>query len=146
MKATRIASPEEIVANRKWYVIDADGQVLGRLATKIATMLRGKHKPIYTPHLDVGDFIVIINAERIQITGKKADKKSYFHHTGYPGGGRMESFRSLLSRKPHRILAHAIRGMLPHNRLGRKMFKKVKIYAGSEHPHQAQKPEVLSLN
>lgn len=135
----------EIEASRKWYVVDAEGQILGRLATKVATILKGKHKPVYTPHLDVGDFVVIINAERVRLTGNKANIKTYFHHTGYPGGGRTESFKNLIVEKPERVLEHAIRGMLPHNRLGRKMFKKVKIYAGNEHPHQAQNPELMDV-
>lgn len=137
---------EQIEAARKWYVVDAEGQVLGRLATKVASVLKGKHKPMYMPHLDTGDFVVIINAEKIRLTGRKAEQKEYFHHTGYPGGGRMETYKEVMESKPEFVLEHAIKGMLPHNRLGRQMFKKVKIYAGSEHPHGAQLPEVLEVN
>jgi large subunit ribosomal protein L13 len=143
---TPTPSTAEIEASRKWYLVDADGKVLGRLATKVASILKGKHKPMYMPHLDVGDFVVIINAERIRLTGRKADQKVYFRHTGYPGGGREDSFKELIAKKPDQVLAHAIKGMLPHNRLGRQMFKKLKIYAGGEHPHVGQKPEVLALD
>ena len=141
---TTIAKADDIT--RKWYVVDANGMVLGRLASKVAQILRGKHKPIFSPHQDVGDFVVIINAEKIRVTGRKAQQKTYFRHTGYPGGGRFESYSDLLESKPQRILQHAIKGMLPKNRLGRKIIKKVKIYAGSEHPHLCQKPEALSVN
>lgn len=135
----------EIQASKKWLLIDADGLVLGRLASKIAQILRGKNKPIFIPHLDVGDYVVVINADRVRLTGKKIEQKQYFHHTGYPGGARFESLKQVLATKPERVLRNAIKGMLPHNRLGRKLLKKVKIYAGSEHPHQAQRPEMITL-
>ncbi|RKY84669.1 50S ribosomal protein L13 [candidate division KSB1 bacterium] len=131
--------------DRKWYLVDAEGKVLGRLASKIARILRGKHKVIYSPHIDVGDFIVVINADKIRLTGKKADKKIYYHHTGYPGGLKSVSFRKLIQEKPERVLENAVKGMLPKNPLGRRMFKKLKVYAGDKHPHIAQKPEVLNL-
>lgn len=141
---TYVAKTDEIA--HKWYVIDAEGMVLGRLATQIARILRGKHKAIFSPHQDVGDFIIVVNADKILVTGKKANLKQYFRHTGYPGGARFTSYLDLMKSKPERILQHAVRGMLPKNRLGRKIIKKLKIYAGSEHPHLAQKPEPLSLN
>jgi len=130
---------------REWYLVDASGKVLGRLASRVASILKGKHKPTYSPHLDVGDHVIIINADKIKVTGKKFHQKMYYHHTGYPGGLRSVSFRKIFQEKPERILYHAIWGMLPHNRLGRKMIKKLRIYAGAEHPHQAQKPKVLEL-
>jgi large subunit ribosomal protein L13 len=131
--------------DRKWYVIDAQGQVLGRLAVEIARRLRGKHKPIYSPHVDTGDYIIVVNADKIRLTGKKLDNKMYYRHTGYPGGLKVINARQLLRRKPERLLEHAVKGMLPKNRLGRKMFKKLKVYAQAEHPHVAQQPEVLTL-
>lgn len=140
---TFIAKPDEV--NRKWLVVDAEGKVLGRLATEVATILRGKHKPIYAPHMDVGDHVIIINAGKVRLTGRKAQTKRYYRHTGYPGGLRSESFSELLSKHPERILEKAIWGMLPHNRLGRKMYKKLKIYSGTEHPHEAQKPEKYEI-
>lgn len=131
--------------NRKWYVIDANGQVVGRLAVEIARRLRGKHKPTYTPHIDTGDYIIVINADKVRLTGRKMDQKMYYRHTGYPGGLKSITAKALLQRKPERILELAVKGMLPKNRLGRRMFKKMKVYAGSEHPHQAQQPEVLTF-
>jgi large subunit ribosomal protein L13 len=139
-----MAKGEEV--NRKWFIIDAEGEVLGRLASNVASILRGKHKPIYTPHVDTGDHVIIINAEKVRVTGKKAQTKRYYRHTGYPGGLRSDTFADLIQSYPSRILEKAIKGMLPHNKLGRQMFKKLKVYKGSEHPHQAQKPEVLELN
>jgi large subunit ribosomal protein L13 len=136
---------EEARAQRKWYLVDARGKVLGRLAAKIATILRGKHKPIFSPHLDVGDFVVVINADKIRLTGAKWHKKLYFRHSGYPGGLKVETAQQLFSRKPEELLRLAVAGMLPKNRLGRKLLKKLKIYRGPEHPHQAQKPEPLDL-
>ncbi|RME69735.1 MAG: 50S ribosomal protein L13 [Nitrospirae bacterium] len=130
---------------RKWYVVDATDKVLGRLATQIAAYLRGKHKPQFTPNVDTGDFIVVINAEKVRLTGKKLDQKVYYHHTGYPGGLKAETARQRLQRKPEEIIKDAVWGMLPKNRLGRKLFKKLKVYRGPEHPHQAQKPEVLEI-
>ncbi len=141
---TFMAKPAEV--ENKWYVVDAEGEVLGRLASRIAAILRGKHKPIYSPHMDVGDHVIIVNAEKIRVTGKKARTKQYFQHSGYIGGVRMDTFSDLLKKHPERILEKAIRGMLPHNRLGRKMYKKLKVCAGPDHTHQAQKPEKLEIN
>jgi len=139
---TYIPKPNEV--ERKWYVVDASGQVLGRLATKIATVLRGKNKPQFTPHLDVGDFVVVVNAEKVRVSGKKADIKTYSHHTGYPGGLKQQVFSDLQRRHPERIIEYAVWGMLPHSRLGKQQIKKLKVYRGAAHPHQAQKPENLS--
>ncbi len=130
---------------RKWYVVDATDKVLGRLATQIAAYLRGKHKPQFTPNVDTGDFIIVINAEKVRLTGRKLDQKVYYHHTGYPGGLKAETARQRLARKPEEVIRDAVWGMLPKNRLGRKLFKKLKVYRGPEHPHQAQKPEVLEI-
>ena len=130
----------------KWYVVDADGKVLGRLATRVASMLRGKHKPQYTPHLDFGDHIVVINAAGIVLTGKKAEQKEITRYSGYPGGLKRLSYKTLLKKKPEMVVERAIKGMLPHTRLGRKMAKKLKVYAGPEHPHEAQQPEPLKLD
>ena len=138
-----MAKPAEI--DRKWYVIDAAGQTLGRLSSEVASILRGKHKPIYTPHVDTGDFVIIINASQINLTGNKLLDKKMRWHTGYPGGLKEIDYGTLLQRKPEKIIEAAIKGMLPHNRLGAAMFKKLKVYRGSEHPHQAQKPELREL-
>ncbi len=140
---TYVPKPEDI--DRKWYVVDAKDKVLGRVASQVATILRGKHKPIYAPHMDVGDHVIIINADKIRVTGKKSQTKRYFRHSGYPGGVRFDTFAELIQKHPERILEKAVWGMLPHNKLGRKMFKKLKVYAGENHPHQAQKPEKLEL-
>jgi large subunit ribosomal protein L13 len=137
------AKPQDI--ERKWFVVDAQGQTLGRLATRIATVLRGKHKPIYTPHMDCGDYVIVVNADKIHVTGQKLDQKTYYRHSGYPGGLRQVSLRRQLQVHPDRVIEAAVRGMLPHNRLGRKMFKKLKIYAGPKHPHEAQQPKALEL-
>jgi large subunit ribosomal protein L13 len=126
---------------RRWHLIDADGQTLGRLATEIARLLRGKNKPQYTPHVDTGDFVVVVNAERVIVTGKKAEQKTYYRHTGYPGGLKETSYEAMLERKPTEVLRKAVRGMMPRTRLGRKQFGKLKIYAGPEHPHEAQDPQ-----
>jgi len=134
---------EEI--ERDWYVVDAEGETLGRLASRIAPILKGKHKPIYTPHLDCGDFVVIVNAEKVRVTGRKLDQKFYHRHSGYPGGLTSISLRDQLDKYPERVLTAAIRGMLPKNKLGRRMIKKLKVYAGDEHPHQAQQPKPLEL-
>jgi large subunit ribosomal protein L13 len=134
---------EEI--ERDWYVVDAEGQTLGRLASRIATILRGKHKPIYTPHLDCGDFVIVLNADKVRVTGRKMDQKFYYRYSGYPGGLSQISLRDQLARHPERVLQAAIRGMLPKNKLGRQMIKKLKVYAGDEHPHQAQRPKPLEL-
>ena len=134
---------EEI--EREWYVVDAEGQTLGRLASRIAPILKGKHKPTYTPHLDCGDFVIIVNAEKVRVTGRKLDQKLYYHHSGYPGGLKRISLRDQLDRYPERVLEAAIRGMLPKNKLGRRMVKKLKVYAGDTHPHEAQQPKPLEL-
>ncbi|MCL7452650.1 MAG: 50S ribosomal protein L13 [Anaerolineae bacterium] len=140
---TFTAKKEEI--ERQWYVIDAEGQTLGRLASKIAPILKGKHKPIYTPHLDCGDFVVVINADKVRVTGNKMDQKFYYRHSGYPGGIKSISLRDQLARHPERVLQAAVRGMLPKNKLGRRMIKKLKVYAGDAHPHDAQQPKSLEL-
>ncbi len=138
-----MAKPAEI--DRKWYVIDANGQTLGRLASEVAAILRGKHKPIYTPHVDTGDFVIVINASKIRLTGNKLVDKKMRWHTGYPGGLKEIDYGSLIQKKPEKIIEAAIKGMLPHNRLGAAMYKKLKVYRGSEHPHQAQRPELREL-
>lgn len=140
---TYVARPEDF--NRDWYVVDASDQVLGRLATQIAMRLRGKHKPIYTPHVDTGDFVIVINADKVKLTGRKVDQKMYWRHSGYPGGIRGVSARRMLETKPEELIRQAVRGMLPKNRLGRKLLKKLKVYTGTEHPHQAQQPIAWSL-
>lgn len=132
--------------NPKWFVVDANGQILGRLASKVATIIRGKHKPTFTPHMDTGDFVIIINAGKVRLTGKKMVDKKYYHHTGYPGGLREISAEKLIEKKPGEVLKKAIKGMLPKNSLGRQILKKAKIYAAAEHPHAAQNPEILNLN
>jgi large subunit ribosomal protein L13 len=130
---------------QKWHLVDADGKTLGRLATHVARLLRGKHKPEFTPNADLGDFVVVVNASKVKVTGKRQELKEYFHYTGYPGGATFERFQEILQKHPERVIEHAVRGMLPHNRLGRSMFKKLKVYGGPEHPHRAQKPEVLAV-
>jgi len=137
------AKPAEV--KRDWFLVDAQDKVLGRLATEIARRLRGKHKPIYTPHVDTGDYIVIVNAEKIRVTGAKAQKKLYHHHTGYIGGLKTTNFAKLQATKPERIIEIAVKGMLPKNSLGRDMFRKLKVFAGAEHTHQAQQPQPLEL-
>lgn len=131
---------------KKWYVVDAAGQRLGRLATEIATVLRGKNKAIYTPHMDTGDFVIVINADKVVVTGNKPQQKLYRRHSGRPGGMKTETFAQLQKRIPERIIEKAVKGMLPKNTLGRQLFTKLKVYKGSEHPHQAQQPEVLNIN
>ena len=138
-----IAKPETV--ERKWYVIDADGVVLGRLASQVALMLRGKHKPTFTPHVDTGDYIIVVNTDKIALTGRKLDQKIYYHHSGYPGGLKETKYRDLLANKSEFALKKAVRGMLPKGPLGNKMFKKLKVYAGAEHPHAAQQPEVFDM-
>jgi len=138
---TQFAKKNEV--ERKWYLVDAQDKVLGKLATKVATYLRGKNKPVFTPNVDTGDFIVVINAEKIRLTGKKLDDKIYYHHTGFIGGIKAATARERLSAHPEEVIKDAIWGMLPKNRLGRAMLKKLKVYRGSEHPHAAQKPEIL---
>ncbi len=136
---TYSAKPLEV--ERKWIVVDAEGQTLGRLATIVATLLRGKHKPEYTPHVDTGDFVIVINAKGIQVSGKKRTDKKYYHHTGYLGHLKVINFEDLLAKSPEKVIEKAVWGMIPHNRLGRDLIKKLHVYAGAEHPHQAQKPE-----
>ena len=138
---TYSAKPLEV--ERKWYVIDAEGKTLGRLAALAANMLRGKHKPPYTPHVDTGDFIVVINAEKVVVTGKKETDKMYYSHTGYPGGLKVTSFKDLVAKNPCAAIEKAVKGMLPHNTLGQEQFNKLKVYAGPNHPHQAQNPILL---
>jgi len=137
--------PKKEEVERKWYVIDATDKPLGRLASKIASILRGKHKVYFSPSVDTGDFVIVINAEKVKVTGKKYTQKLYYHHTLYPGGLRVKSFRELMEEDPTKVIEYAVRGMLPHNSLGEKQFKKLKVYVGSEHPHSAQKPEPLEL-
>ncbi|MDY0211406.1 MAG: 50S ribosomal protein L13 [Desulfuromonadaceae bacterium] len=141
--STQTVKEKEI--ERNWYVIDLDGKVLGRTATEIARILRGKHKPIYSPSVDTGDFVVVTNAGKLLLTGNKINDKMYYHHTGYPGGIRSINAAKQLEKKPEDLVLKAVRGMLPKNRLGRQMLKKLKVYAGSEHPHTAQKPNVLEI-
>lgn len=130
---------------REWFVLDAEGKTLGRLAARIATVLRGKHKPIYTPHVDCGDFVIVVNADKVNVTGQKLDQKIYYRHSGYPGGLSEITLRKQLQIHPERVIEAAVRGMLPKNRLGRKMFKKLKVYAGPGHPHEAQQPKPFDL-
>jgi large subunit ribosomal protein L13 len=138
-------SAKEAEIQRDWFVIDAQGQTLGRLATRTAAVLRGKHKPLYTPHVDCGDYVIIINAEKVHVTGQKMSQKKYYRHSGYPGGLKEISLRDQLQKFPERVLESAVRGMLPKNRLGRRMFKKLKVYPGPSHPHQAQQPKPMEF-
>ena len=140
---TFVAKPETV--KRDWFVVDAEGKTLGRLATEIASRLRGKHKPEYTPHVDTGDYIVVINAEKVAVTGKKASDKMYYAHSGFPGGIKSISFDKLIQRKPEMVIEAAVKGMLPKGPLGRAMFRKLKVYAGAEHAHAAQQPQVLDI-
>ena len=137
------AKPGEI--SRHWYVVDADGQTLGRLATRIADQLRGKGKPEYTPHVDTGDFVIVVNAEKIHVTGNKRQAKRYYRHSGYPGGLRSRTFEEMQARRPEEIIRLAVKGMMPRNRLARKQLTKLKVYAGPDHPHAAQKPEPMEI-
>ena len=132
-------------ADRKWFVVDAADKILGRLASNVAHVLRGKHKPQFTPNNDVGDFVVVVNAEKVKLSGKRDEMKTLFHNTGYPGGGRTQSVHELLKSRPEYVMEHAIKGMIPKNRLGRQMIKKLKVYRGPEHPHAAQKPEAMKV-
>lgn len=134
-------SPKRTDVTRAWHVVDAEGRVLGRVATEVATLLRGKHKPIWAPHVDVGDHVIVVNAAKIDVTARKSDGKQYYRHSGYPGGIHSESLGDLLIRDPEQVVRRAIRGMLPKNRLGRSMIKKLRVYAGPEHPHAAQQPQ-----
>ena len=140
---TYSAKPTEV--EREWFVIDADGKTLGRLAVEVATILRGKHKPEFTPHVDCGDFVVVVNAEKIKVTGNKETQKVYYRHSGFPHGFKQETLQALRGRRPTAIVERAVKGMLPHTRLGREQFTKLKVYAGPEHPHVAQKPKVYEL-
>jgi large subunit ribosomal protein L13 len=141
---TYSAKPNEI--KRNWYIADASGQTLGHFAAKIAGIIRGKHKPQFTSHVDTGDFVIVINADKIKLTGSKASQKEYYHNTQYPGGARFEKFKEVLATKPEQIIEKAVWGMLPHNNLGRKLYTKLKVYAGTAHPHTAQNPITLKLN
>ena len=140
---TYMANPDKI--ERKWYVVDAEGQTLGRLAAEVAKVLRGKNKPEYTPHIDTGDNVIVINAEKIKVTGKKLDQKVYYHHSDYVGGMKETTLREMMAKKPEQVIELAVKGMLPKGPLGRTMIKKLHVYAGAEHAHQAQKPEVLTF-
>lgn len=135
----------EQTVDRQWFVVDADGATLGRLAVEVAKRLRGKHKPEYTPHVDTGDYIVIVNAEKVRVTGNKAKAKVYYHHTGFPGGLKEATFEKMIERNPERVIELAVKGMLPKNPLGRDMYRKLKVYAGNEHPHAAQNPTELKV-
>ena len=140
---TYMATPSTI--ERKWYVVDAEDQTLGRLASEIATVLRGKNKPQYTPHLDTGDNVIVINADKVKLTGNKASQKMYYRHTGYTGHLKSFTYQEMMEKFPERVIQYAVKGMIPHNKLGRQMLTKLHVYAGSEHPHQAQMPEVLEI-
>jgi large subunit ribosomal protein L13 len=142
-KLTRFIKTED--ADKKWYVIDATDQVLGRLAAKAASVIRGKNKAIFTPNMDTGDFVIVINADKVKMTGKRELQKTYFRHSGYPGGGRTSSFAEMMEKRPEFVIEKAVKGMLPKNRLGRKLVTKLKVYAGAEHPHTAQQPKALSV-
>lgn len=143
IQKTYMAKPGEV--QRKWYVVDATDKTLGRLATEIATVLRGKNKPEYTPHVDVGDFVIVINAEKVRVTGRKLDQKMYYRHSGYPGGLKAVTLRRQLETFPERVIESAVKGMLPRGPMGRHMYRKLKVYAGATHPHEAQQPEPLDL-
>ena len=142
MKTASISTED---ADRQWLVVDAEDKVLGRLATEIASRLRGKHKPSYTPHADTGDFVIVLNASKVRVTGNKTEDKQYYRHTGYPGGIKSINFAKLRDSHPERVIETAVKGMLPKNPLGRAMYRKLKVYSGSEHPHAAQQPQVLEL-
>lgn len=144
MKTTFMANAQNV--ERKWYVVDAEGQTVGRLAAEVAKVLRGKHKPTFTPHVDTGDFVIVVNAEKAVFTGKKLTDKTYFRHSGYNGGTTFTPAGQMLAKFPARVIEHAVRGMLPKNRLGEQMYRKLNVYAGPEHPHAAQQPEELKLN
>lgn len=140
---TFMANPAKV--ERKWYVVDATGYTLGRLSAEVAKILRGKNKPIYTPHIDTGDYVIIVNAEKIKVTGRKMDQKIYYHHSEYVGGMKETTLKDMLAKHPERVIEHAVKGMLPKGPLGRDMYRKLFVYAGAEHPHAAQKPEVLTF-
>ena len=142
---TFVAKPKDAASQRQWWVVDAQGQSLGRVASRVATLLRGKHKPSFTPHVDVGDFVIVVNATQIKVTGNKADAKLYYRHSGYPGGITERSYSELLAKKPEAPLTLAVRGMLPKNVLGRQLIKKLKVYPTAQHPHAAQQPQALTF-
>lgn len=144
MKTTFMANAGNI--ERKWFVVDAEGQTLGRLAAEVAKVLRGKHKPTFTPHVDTGDYVIVVNAAKVKLTGKKLIQKTYFRHSGYPGGAKFTQAGHMLETRPERVVEMAVRGMLPKNKLGEQMYRKLSVYAGAEHPHQAQKPEEFKLD
>ena len=144
MKTTFMANAANV--ERKWYVVDAEGQTVGRLAAEVAKVLRGKHKPTFTPHVDTGDFVIVVNADKVVFSGKKLTDKTYFRHSGYPGGTTFTTHQKMLATQPEKVVEMAVRGMLPKNKLGAQMYRKLNVYAGPEHPHAAQKPEVLELN
>lgn len=144
MKTTFMANAGNI--ERKWFVVDAEGQTLGRLAAEVAKVLRGKHKPTFTPHVDTGDYVIVVNAAKVKVTGKKLVQKTYFRHSGYPGGAKFTKLGHMLENRPERVVEMAVRGMLPKNKLGEQMYRKLNVYAGAEHPHQAQKPEAMALD
>ena len=144
MKDTYMAKASDV--EKKWYVVDAEGQTLGRLAAEIAKILRGKNKPIYTPHMDAGDYVIVINAAKVSLTGKKLRNKVYFHHTGYNGGGKYATAGEWLKKFPERVIEHAVKGMLPKNKLGADLFRKLHVFAGSKHPYEAQKPEEIKFD
>lgn len=131
---------------QKWYVVDANGKTLGRIASQVARILRGKHKPQFTPNSDMGDFVIVVNAEKVKVTGKRLEQKEYFHYTGYPGGAVFQQIKDVIKNHPERVIEHAVKGMIPHTKLGRQIIKKLKVYPGTEHPHSAQKPEVIEFN
>lgn len=142
-KTTRFFRTKD--TQQKWHLIDADGKTLGRVASEVARLLRGKHKPAFTPNADLGDFVVVVNASKVRLTGNRAELKEYFHYTGYPGGATFERFQELIRKHPDRVFEHAVKGMLPHNKLGRQIIKKLKVYGGPAHPHAAQRPEAYTV-
>lgn len=142
---TKTYSPKASEIQREWFIVDAEGQTLGRMATQIATILRGKHKPTFTPHMDMGDYVIVVNAEKIRVTGNKEEKKFYYHHSQYPGGMKTTSLRDVMAKHPTRPVERAVRKMLPKNTLGEATYRKLKVYAGPDHPHTAQRPTVLRI-
>ena len=144
--ATKTYVPRESDIERRWFIVDAEGQTLGRLASEIATVLRGKRKPIFTPHMDVGDYVIVVNAEKVKVTGAKTEQKTYYRHSGYPGGFRQTKFRDMIQQHPERVIEKAVRGMIPHNALGDQTVKKLRVYTGPNHPHVAQQPTPLEID
>lgn len=142
-KLTHFFTSEEM--DKKWFLVDAEGKTLGRLASKVAHILRGKHRPTFTPNADTGDFVIVVNADKIKLTGRRPELKQYFHYTGYPGGAVFETFKNIMKTKPEKVIYHAVKGMIPHNRLGKRVALKLKVYAGPDHPHSAQTPEKLDI-